>query len=455
MAWLEPNECTAARDCLKQGNLVEAARVLLGCRNPQHRAVRNLRLEVGQQLARQAEELYRRYEAGEAAASPAAASAIHWAEQCTPLEREALMAKERITEVLERARQEEARRAARLQQAQQWADARHPRTALDVLASLRDYPPAEDLRTTVNQRLDKFRRHLDACKDALQAGQAQVAYRQWQQARKLVSDDDPQLAELAPEIARGMAAAARAPAVAAAIRDRGQRFLLGDLALVVSAGEVCFGSPRAEGVQVPLLGNLHSRHAVFFRDREGWQLAVCRDSEDRPCPVWVEGRKVDTLCRLMDGDRIALGTRQCVGQFRLPVAGSETAVVEFGSGSGRVVWTATGRAVAAVVLLGNELVLRAAPPAHIVLRDLPCQELSFHWEGGGVQWRVQGGQARAEFSGPTFPQPSTHVYLPSRLVIEPQLDEAEHLGRIVAGCEPAPRLVLELADPAAAPRGIA
>jgi len=441
MAWLDPPECAAARDSLEQGNPAEAARLLLGAKYRQHRVVRKLLLEAGRRLVQEAEE---QFQAGHVEAAEAS---IQLAAQCMALEGNALALQQQIAQAMRQKQQREAWAAGQLDRAEQLARAGRLHSALDVLELLEGHAPADGLRADVEQRLASFRRHMEAGRQCLQAGQAQAAHRHWQKAKQIMPDE-PQLAELAGMIARRMAAPGRGPMPGVAVSDRAQRLLLGDLALVVSAGEVCLGTPRAEGVHVPIIGPLHRRHAVLLRDREGWQLAVCRDRHGQPCRVLVNGRQVESLCRLADGHTVELGGPGCAWRFRLPVPGSVTAVLEPALGSRASVWTASGKPLSCVVLLDQELLLRAGHPAHIVLAELPCKQLTFRWREGSLHWHVEGGSCGLEVPGCTIDQADSLVYLPGRLVIEPQLDEAELLGRTAAGCAPAERLVLELADPA-------
>ena len=51
MEFLDPADCKAARDCLCQGNPVEAAQILLQSRHKGHRAARQLLLEISRELA--------------------------------------------------------------------------------------------------------------------------------------------------------------------------------------------------------------------------------------------------------------------------------------------------------------------------------------------------------------------------------------------------------------------
>jgi len=344
MAWFDPPECVAARDCLKRGNPAEAARLLLASKYRQHRAVRSLLLDASKRLVETAEEQFR------AGTLEAAEAAIQLAAQCAALQADALALERRIAEALRRNRQQQAWLARQLEEAQQLADAGRLHSALDVLAPLENYIPAEQLRVSVKQRLARFARHLQLCKEALRADQAQSAHRHWQRAYELLPDD-PQLAELASQIARAMSAAAGKPGHSVPVGDRGQRFLLGDLALVVSSGEVCLGTPRSEGVHVPIQGPLHRRHVVLLRDRKGWRLAVCRDRHGQPCPVAVNGKRVDSLCRLADGDLVQLGSADCTWRFRLPVAGSRTAVLEALPTTRSLVCTGLGTLLSLVVLL--------------------------------------------------------------------------------------------------------
>ena len=440
MAWLDPPECIAARQCLEQGNPAEAARVLLGCKYQRHRAVRALLVETGQRLVASAEELWR------SGHVEAAARSIELAARCAALDGRGLVLQHEIRERLQRQDERRRRVAGQLEQARQLAGAGRLRSALDVLASAGDDPQATELREAVQRQLAQFDRHVGQCRRSLAAGDAEAARRHWQKARRLVPED-PQVAELAAAIARAWPRDAASAGQPLPISDRAQAFLLGDLALVVSAGEICLGTPRAEGVQVPIMGPLHSRHAVLLRDRRGWQLAVCRDRHGRACQVAVDGQQVESIGRLDHGKLIRLGSGNCTWRFLMPVPGSATAVLEAVPGSEGQVWTGSGRPIRRVVLMDEQLVLRAARPAHVVMPELPCKQLVFRWEAGALRYDVEGGTAALEVPGRTIAAEDNRLCLPSRLVIEPQLEEAELLGRVAAGCEPAQRVALELAAP--------
>lgn len=91
MVWLDPRECLAARDALQRGNPTEAARLLLASRFPQHRAVRNLLVEAGQHLVREAQQ---QFTAGELEAAEASLSL---AARCLALEPDALALQQKVT----------------------------------------------------------------------------------------------------------------------------------------------------------------------------------------------------------------------------------------------------------------------------------------------------------------------------------------------------------------------
>ncbi|MCR4415339.1 MAG: hypothetical protein NUV77_23245 [Thermoguttaceae bacterium] len=440
MAWLDPPECVAARDALAAGNPTQAAQRLLASKYPQHREVRRLLAEAGNRLVETAR---RQYESGHV---EAAFEAIQWAGRCMPLEGDALALSHSIAAAHEARRDEQAWVAGQVAKAKHLAQEGHLLSALDVLRACGSHAGAERAQAEVNEQLSRFQRALEACRQCVESNRAEAAYRHWQIARGLMPHS-PELAELAGRIARVLARNADAQREHVPVSDRAWRFLLGPWALAVSSAEVCLGTARAEGVHVPLQAPLHGRHAVLLRDRQGWQLAPCRDGHDRPCRVNVAGHLVETLYRLADGDVLELGGPHCQWRFRLPLPGSTTAVLEATFGSQGLAWTPGGRLVSRVVLLDRDLVVRPYGEAHLVVPDLACKELRFRWEAGQLQWLVEGGSVRVEVPGRSLEASDQRVYLPSRLVICPELDEPELLGRTAAGCPPADEMQVDLTDP--------
>ncbi len=467
MLWWDPPECEAAQEALKLGNPAEAARLLLGIKPPQHRKVHSLLVQVGRRLVQQAAQQFTEK------AFEAAQASLDLAARCAALDGDALALRQKIAEALEPKRRQEAlqrqqeaqkrEQEARKREQEDWAckQIAHAQQlakegklheALDLLMSLARHdwePPLRDklerARYEVEQRLRGFQRHVEACKKCLEDGQPEAAYRHWEKARAILPDD-PQLTVLASTIARAPSTIRQPAGHAVPINDRAQRLVFDGRALVVSSGQVCLGTPRADGVQVPLQGPLHSRHAVLLRDRHGWQLTACRDGHGKACSVLVGGQKVEGSCRLADGCVVQLGSGGCSFRFRLPVPSSTTAVLEHEPGSRPCVWTGA-RLLGCVVLLDQELLVRSSLPAHLVVPELPCKQLVLRWQQKRLIWEVEGGSARVEVPGQTLELAGAQLVLPCRLVIEPQMDEAEWLGRAFAGREPAGELALEFTDP--------
>lgn len=440
MLWLDPQECLAAQDALQRGNPAEAARLLLSSKNPEHRTVRRLLSEAGQRLAEQAQQ---QFEAGELEAAEAC---LNLAAQCLPLQGEALACQRKVAQALDQQRRHQAWAAEQLERARRLAEGGRLHTALDVLKPLAALPVATPLRLQVEQQLGSFRRHVEACQQALQADQPEAAHRHWQRAQA-ISPESPELVELAQKIARALSNVGGAAEKVVAVEDRAQRVQLDSLALVVSTAEVVLGTVRGEGVHVPLYDQLHGRHAVFLRDRHGWQLVPCRDRHGRMCPVWVNGEIAAGACRLADGCLIRLGNGNCVWRFRLPVRQSATAVLEPAEGSRPCLSVGRGQ-LQRVVLLDEELWVRPAAPAHLIVPELPCRQFVLRWRQGVLGWEAEGGRVGVELPGRIVDEANRQVFLPCRLVIESRLEEAELLGREAAGCGPVSPLVFELTNPA-------
>lgn len=444
MIWLDPRECLAARDALARGNPSEAAQLLLASKSPQHRAVRRLLEETAEHLVRQARQHLQGGELESAEATLALAA------RCMPLKPDALALQRQVAEGLSLQRQQQAWQAAQLEHARTCINQGQFQTACEVLKSVDSHPQASLLLKQVAQKLETFRRLVQASQQALRDGESAVAYRYWQQAKAL-APADPELVALSTTIAQTLSARGTACSHVVPVRQRTQPFLIDDLALVISTGEVVLGTRRAEGVQVPILGPVHGRHTVLLRDRQGWQLIPCRDRHGQACPVGVAGRLVADACRLADGCLIQLGGPECLWQFRLPLPGSLTAVLELMPGRPPCV-VAGSKLLGRVVLLDDELRIRPVLPAHLVLRELPSHQFVLRWQPEGLGWEITGGTVCVERPGPALDQPTPLLALPSRLILTAQLDEAEWLGREVAGCAAAHQLVLTFADPAAAGR---
>lgn len=141
--------------------------------------------------------------------------------------------------------------------------------------------------------------------------------------------------------------------------------------LVCLAERVSLGQ---SAVDIPLLADVSRLHAYLARDEEAYLLEALR-------PTRVNDQEVFKAV-LNDGDLITLGTT-CRLRFRLPVAGSLTARLEFASNH-RLPVSLDG-----VILLAEACLLGPAGQAHIAVPDLNrCVALFRGPSGWGV--RMEG-----------------------------------------------------------------
>lgn len=143
-------------------------------------------------------------------------------------------------------------------------------------------------------------------------------------------------------------------------QPRSDRFLLWIDAVggywVCLGDEVVLGQPLRPGsVDVPILGDLSSRHARIRRDGEGYVIDALRD-------VWVQGKQVAGTAGLRDGHEIQLGSGVRLG-FRLPHALSATARLDFLSRH------RTHPSADAILLMADSFVLGPRPHSHVVCRQ--------------------------------------------------------------------------------------
>jgi len=435
MGWLDPLECKAARDYLRQGQLEEAARVLLTSKNREHRAVRHLLVEVGQNLVARAT---REAEMGQ---WELVAKTLEVASRCVTLEGDALALQNRAMQALaEKKREEERRLEEQAKVREQVSEARRLARsgefalALELLARWETQGGREVATAIEEIRLSerRFGAAVQACEEAVGQGDEGLARHHWNTLRQ-IAPEAPQVKRLAGELAR---LAARGTRVAGdrgrPVRGRSERILMEGVGMILLGQEIVLGAAREE-VDLPILGRIHRRHAALLRDKSGWQLVACRDKYGEPCLVKVDGHTVRDVCRLADGNVVQLGEDRCRWRFRLPVGDSLTAVWEaLPDSTGSVVVPGTGDTLKRAVFLVDELLVRPYAPAHIIRGDLPCQALILRWEKEGLHWDVEGGSAWAEIPGVTWIASDRCLYLPSRLVINAQWDEAERLGRMMA-----------------------
>ena len=120
--------------------------------------------------------------------------------------------------------------------------------------------------------------------------------------------------------------------------------------------KVTLGQPNAQGTaDVPILGDLSSRHACILRDGEGYLVEAWRE-------VRVNGRLVQDVGWLGDGARLQLGGAVRL-LFRRPHPLSATARLDFVSRH------RTQPSTDSVLLMADACVLGPKPHSHVVCRD--------------------------------------------------------------------------------------
>ena len=138
--------------------------------------------------------------------------------------------------------------------------------------------------------------------------------------------------------------------------------------LVCTAPRVAFGQATNKGpVDVPLFADVSRIHAEIHRDGEGYVLESGR-------AVAVNGTAA-TRTVLKPEDRITFGST-CQLLFQQPVPISPTAKLELVSGHRLPV------AVDAIWLMAENLLLGPAPPAHILIPDLPAPVVLYRSKEG-------------------------------------------------------------------------
>lgn len=127
---------------------------------------------------------------------------------------------------------------------------------------------------------------------------------------------------------------------------------------VCLADTVVLGQPSAEArVDVPILGDLCSRHARIRRDGEGYLIEAIHSTR-------VDGRPVPRVAPLGDGSIITLGDSVWL-RFRRPHALSATARLDFLSRH------RTEPGADAVLLMADSCVLGPSPTSHVHCRHWP------------------------------------------------------------------------------------
>ena len=146
--------------------------------------------------------------------------------------------------------------------------------------------------------------------------------------------------------------------------------------LVCPADEVVIGQPDLSGtVDIPVLGDISSRHARIIRDGESYLIEAIRN-------VQVDGRPVSGASLVSDGSRIVLGEGVRL-RARRPHALSSTLRLDLDSRH------RTQPAADAVLLMADSCILGPNPHSHVVCRDWP-DEVIMYRQGEQLYCRSAG-----------------------------------------------------------------
>lgn len=138
---------------------------------------------------------------------------------------------------------------------------------------------------------------------------------------------------------------------------------------VCLGNEITLGQPDPQGTaDVPILGDLSSRHARIRRDGEGYVVEAWRE-------VRVGNRLVSDIGWLGDGSRMQLGGSVRM-LFRRPHPLSATARLDFVSRH------RTQPSADSVLLMAETCVLGPKPHSHVVCRDWPREVIIYRRESG-------------------------------------------------------------------------
>ncbi len=214
------------------------------------------------------------------------------------------------------------------------------------------------------------------------------------------------------------------------------RFLIDDELLAITTEEAVIGNARGRGVTVPLLANVHSRHALVVRHRGDYQLVGLPN-----CTTLVNGEPLTGTRLLTDGDIIQFGPPGCLWRFSRPVRNSATALFEsvgsLGSSISLLGEDARQIHCQRFAMLADELVLTSGDDGHHLFPELPARELRLRASPTGITLRATEAVVFIDRPDGYERLDDAPLNWPSRLLIRTTLDEAELLRRSLLG-QPTP-----------------
>ena len=191
--------------------------------------------------------------------------------------------------------------------------------------------------------------------------------------------------------------------------------------LLLTAHELVIGNPHGEGVTIPLLANVHRRHAVLVRHRRGHQLLAMPGCETRR-----NGEVVNGSCELAHGDVLQFGSSSCQWKYLRPLADSLTAVFEPTASTTANIRLPDGSSCRRIVWWDDVLVVaaRASTASHVLLSDLPVPELRLHRESNGFKVATTSAELSQERGEVEVPITDEVLSCPCRLVVRVEIPES-------------------------------
>ena len=203
------------------------------------------------------------------------------------------------------------------------------------------------------------------------------------------------------------------------------RLLLNDT-LLATGDELVIGNPRDESVTVPLLANVHRRHAVVVRHRRGHQLVAKPGCETRR-----NGELLNGACELAHGDVLQFGSSSCQWKYLRPIHNSLTVVFEPTATTTTDIRLPDGSSCRRVVWWDDVLVLaaRATTAAHVVISELPVPELRLHRQPQGFTVAASTAELSLELDFAEVPVTNELISWPCRLFVRVEMSEADILQK--------------------------
>lgn len=334
-----------------------------------------------------------------------------------------------------RQKQRKVHERRRIQTARKWAAEGRVVSALGLVNSM-EGTAAEFIQRDFDEHRQRFERYVSEAADYIEQ-QAFAAARDRLDRAREIQAVHPRLVEVEARYRKACRMGTPARPVTEPSSGRAgvpilqspptmsSRMILNDT-LLVTGHEFVIGNRHGNGVTVPLLANVHRRHAVVERHQRGHRLRV-----ELGCETTRNGELVTAACELVHGDVLQFGpSLSCRWNYLRPIHDSLTVVFEpantttiidiprlDGSHCRRVVWWDDVLTLAA----------QAKTPAQVVIAELPVPELRLHREPQGFRVAASEAELSLERGSVEVPLTNDVVSCPCRLIVRVEMSEADIL----------------------------